>query len=157
MGRGIESAKWHLPMQPSAAKKFRILVLEDDENLGPLLQTNLRALGFATRLACRGDDGLEAFLAFAPHLVLLDLVLPDMDGHDVLRALRASSTVPVIILSSLQEENAGLATFRGGADDYVVKPFMPSLLMARVVAHLRRSYGYLPPETTPVATASGLN
>jgi len=125
-----------------SADPFRILVVDDDPNLGPMLLQYLATLGFEARLATGGRQGLELFAQFCPHLVLLDLMMPELDGRSVLAEIRRESTVPVMILSGLNEDQAGITVFRSGADDYLTKPYDPALLLARIVAHLRRSYGY---------------
>ena len=121
---------------------FRILVVDDDPSLGSMLLLQLAPLGFETRFATGGQEGLEQFAEFHPHLVLLDLMMPGLDGRYVLEEIRRESNVPVMILSGMGEEEAGLASFRTGADDYLTKPYAPALLLARIVAHLRRAYGY---------------
>lgn len=125
---------------------FRVLIVEDDISQARLVQHLLGSMEFVTQVASDGRRGLAAFHEFVPHLVLLDLMIPVMDGRQVLRAIRRESTVPIMIFSALDEEDAGLASFRNGADDYLTKPYDPALLLARVVAHLRRAYGYDSPQ-----------
>ena len=121
---------------------FRILVIEDDPGLGQMMLQYLTTLNFDAQLAPDGPTGLQLVEEFDPHLNTLDLMMPGMDGREVLTQLRQTSTVPVIVMTALDEKHSGIGTFREGADDYVVKPFDPAVLMARIVALLRRTYSY---------------
>ena len=132
-------------MENEDAPTFRILIIEDDPDSGKMLLGYLQTLHFSARHALDGAAGLEIFGDWKPHLVILDLMMPGMDGHKVLAQIRQSSTVPVIITTALDEHDTGISSFREGADDYVTKPFDPAFLMARVVAHLRRAYSYSAP------------
>lgn len=117
----------------------RVLVVEDSPDLAFGLQTNLEIEGYETQLAEDGEAAIEMHGAFRPHLVILDLNLPRINGYGVLQAIRdRGSTVPVLILSAQQEETAKIRGFRLGADDFVTKPFSVLELMARVEALLRR-------------------
>jgi DNA-binding response OmpR family regulator len=118
----------------------RILVVEDNANLAYGLATSLELEGHDVVLADEGAAGLRAARENRPDLVILDLMLPGMDGYRVLRALReAGETVPVLILTARGEEADKVLGFRLGADDYVTKPFGLLELIARVAALLRRS------------------
>jgi two-component system alkaline phosphatase synthesis response regulator PhoP len=118
----------------------RILVVEDNANLAYGLATSLELEGHEVVLADEGAAGLRAALEQRPDLVILDLMLPGMDGYRVLRALReAGETVPVLILTARGEEADKVLGFRLGADDYVTKPFGLLELLARVAALLRRA------------------
>jgi DNA-binding response OmpR family regulator len=120
----------------------RILVVEDDPDLAFGLRTTLEIEGYAAEVAADGPSGLARALAEAPDLVVLDLMLPGMDGYRVLRALReAGSRVPVLVLTARAEEADKVLGFRSGADDYVTKPFGLLELLARVEALLRRAGG----------------
>jgi DNA-binding response OmpR family regulator len=130
------------PTLPEANESFRLLLIEDDYDLAKVVCAFFAPLGFDCRYAPDGTTGLETFRSLEPHLVILDVVLPDMSGQDVLAKIRESSNVPVIVLSALDELKEGLPLFKIGADDYIKKPFEPKLLVARVVAHLRRAYRY---------------
>lgn len=117
----------------------RILVVDDDATLQRTLRINLRARGHEVLLAATGSQAVETFLADEPELVILDLGLPDLDGVEVLRRLRAKSAVPVIVLSARQESDDKVEALDEGADDYVSKPFSMDELMARVRSALRRT------------------
>jgi len=116
----------------------RILVVDDDPVLQRTLRINLRARGHEVLLAGSGRQAVSTFLADAPELVVLDLGLPDLDGVEVLRQLRAVSSVPVIVLSARQQADDKVEALDEGADDYVSKPFSMDELMARVRVALRR-------------------
>jgi DNA-binding response OmpR family regulator len=118
----------------------RILVVEDNAQLAYGLRNNLEIDGHVVRVAEDGRAGLEAVLEEEPDLVILDLMLPEMDGYRVLKTLRDRGvTVPVLILSAKGEETHKVMGFRLGADDYVTKPFGVLELLARVTAILRRT------------------
>ena len=130
------------PQKPGPGEKFRILVIEDDPEVARLILLNLARAGLDCRYAGDGPTGLLAFKEADPHLILLDLMLPGFDGRALCMQIREKSTVPIIIMTALSGEEPQLQCFRLGADDYVTKPFNPKLLVARVVAHLRRVYAY---------------
>ena len=124
----------------------KVLVVEDNDNLAYGLENNLEIEGYRVRIASDGRQGLAEALGWRPDLVVLDLMLPDMDGYRVLRSLReGGSETPVLILSARGEEIDKVRGFRFGADDYVTKPFSVLELMARVEALLRRSTPKKPP------------
>jgi two-component system, OmpR family, response regulator len=119
----------------------RILVVEDEENLAHLLVGALRLAGFDVQIADTGRGALRAVDAFRPDLVLLDVMLPDLDGfavHERLRE-RSSARLPVIFLTARQQVEDRLRGLTGGADDYIGKPFSLEELIARVQAVLRRT------------------
>jgi len=116
----------------------RILIIEDEAALASLLSDYLRADGFEAEARGDGPSGLEAALSNSFDLVLLDLMLPGMDGFEVCRRLRALNDVPVLILSARREDGDKIRGLGLGADDYVVKPFSPAELVARVKSHLAR-------------------
>lgn len=117
-----------------------ILVIEDDTAIRTGILAALELAGYKTQAAARGDEGCRLALQSEYDLLLLDLVLPGMDGMDILRNLRQTHpTLPVIILTARGDEADRLEGFRRGADDYVVKPFSVKELLARVEAVLRRS------------------
>ena len=121
-------------------EKKRVLVVEDDAAIRAGIVDALKFDGYEPLEAERGDRGLELALGAQPDLLLLDLVLPGMDGLQILREVRAAkSTLPVIILTARGEEADRVEGLRLGADDYVVKPFSVRELLARVGAVLRRS------------------
>ena len=117
----------------------RILVVEDERDLALGLQANLEVEGYDVAVAHTGEEGLRLARGHAPDLVILDLMLPDTDGYDVLARLRrAQLDMPVIILTARGEEVDKVRGFRTGADDYVTKPFGVMELMVRIQAILRR-------------------
>jgi two-component system alkaline phosphatase synthesis response regulator PhoP len=120
----------------------RVLIVEDDPDLGFGLRTTLEIEGYTADVAEDGPSGLRRAREDRPDLVILDLMLPGMDGYRVLRALRAEGNrVPVLILTARGEEADKVLGFRSGADDYVTKPFGLLELLARVEALLRRAGG----------------
>jgi len=116
-----------------------ILLLEDDPQVRRAMLRALAERGYATSSAGAGLAGLEAALRDRPDLVILDLGLPDVDGHQVLRMIRAVSQVPVIVATARDDETEIVRALDGGADDYLVKPFGAAQLAARVRAVLRRA------------------
>jgi two-component system response regulator RegX3 len=117
----------------------RILVVEDEDSLAETLRYNLEREGFGVTVAADGRRGLERFRAERPDLVVLDLMLPEISGLDVCRAIRGESEVPIIILTAKDAEADKVAGLELGADDYVTKPFSVRELVSRVRALLRRS------------------
>src|ERR687892_2342404 len=120
-------------------KRRRVLLIEDEESISAPLAEALEREGWDTDVSATGEGGLEAAAAEKPDLVLLDLMLPDMDGRDVCRALRSDSDVPIIMLTARGLETDRVVGLELGADDYVVKPFSVAELIARMRAVLRRS------------------
>jgi len=119
-----------------------ILLVEDEAKIVQLARDYLERGGFKVLAASDGETALATFRADRPDLAVLDLGLPGMDGLDVLRSLRRESNAPVIILTARGEESDRLVGLELGADDYIVKPFSPKELVARVRAVLRRTEGY---------------
>lgn len=118
-----------------------ILVVEDERLIARLLKETLQVEGYEVVTLLRGEDAVQYTLRETPHLVLLDMRLPDMDGYKVLSRLRASPKtmhIPVILLSTLQETSAKVRAFELGADDYITRPFDTDELLARVRTQLRR-------------------
>jgi two-component system response regulator MtrA len=118
--------------------KGRVLVVDDDTALAEMLGIVLRSEGFEPFFCADGDLALEAFRDSRPDLVLLDLMLPGRDGIDVCRQIRAESGVPIVMLTAKSDTVDVVVGLESGADDYVVKPFKPKELVARVRARLRR-------------------
>jgi DNA-binding response OmpR family regulator len=118
-----------------------ILIVEDDRNTASLVATYLEREGFATAIAYDGKHGLELARRHRPIFVILDVMLPEVDGREVCRTLRGFSEVPVLMLTARGEEVDRIVGFSLGADDYVVKPFSPRELVERVKAILRRTRG----------------
>jgi two-component system response regulator MtrA len=117
----------------------RILVVDDDSSLAEMLSLVLRQEGFESQVVGRGDEALEGFRSFRPDLVLLDLMLPGKDGIDVCKEIRAESGVPIVMLTAKGDTVDVVVGLESGADDYIVKPFKPKELIARIRARVRRS------------------
>jgi two-component system KDP operon response regulator KdpE len=126
----------------------RILVVDDEPNIIGTVAPLLRARGYDVRSAMNGGAALESIDREAPDLIVLDLGLPDMDGVEVCRRIRQTTSVPVIVLSARGAEGDKVRALDAGADDYVTKPFGAEELLARIRAALRRA------ESTPSATGS---
>ena len=116
-----------------------VLIVEDDPNIRELLQLYLEKDGYAVTLAADGGQGLAKFHAIKPDLVLLDVMMPVMDGWAVCKAIRAEDNTPVIMLTAKGETDDKVAGLKTGADDYITKPFEMKELLARIEAVLRRS------------------
>ena len=116
-----------------------VLIVEDDPNIRELLQLYLEKDGYAVTLAADGGQGLEKFHAIKPDLVLLDVMMPVMDGWAVCRAIRAEGSTPIIMLTAKGETDDKVTGLKTGADDYMTKPFEMKELLARIEAVLRRS------------------
>jgi two-component system, OmpR family, response regulator VicR len=115
-----------------------ILVVEDDRNLAETLVYNLRQEGFGAEVASTGLEAIAVTRTQRPDLVLLDIMLPELDGFEVCRAVRASSAVPIIMLTARDDEVDRVLGLEMGADDYIVKPFSLRELLARIRSNLRR-------------------
>ena len=120
------------------AEKQRILIVDDDNNIAELISLYLTKECFETMIVNDGEEALQVFPEFKPNLVLLDLMLPGMDGYQVCREMRAQSPVPIIMLSAKGEVFDKVLGLELGADDYMIKPFDSKELVARVKAVLRR-------------------
>ena len=116
-----------------------VLVVDDDASLAEMLSIVLRQEGFDSRIVGRGDIALDAFRDYKPDLVLLDLMLPGKDGIDVCKEIRAESGVPIVMLTAKGDTVDVVVGLESGADDYIVKPFKPQALVARVRARVRRN------------------
>ena len=116
-----------------------VLVVDDDASLAEMLSIVLRQEGFDSRIVGRGDIALDAFRDYKPDLVLLDLMLPGKDGIDVCKEIRAESGVPIVMLTAKGDTVDVVVGLESGADDYIVKPFKPKELVARVRARVRRN------------------
>src|ERR1044072_9053870 len=119
----------------------RILVVDDEPQLTRVLRTGLKSRGYDVRAAADGLAGFEAFNDWHPDLVITDLAMPNFDGLELCRRLRAVSQVPIIVLSTKGEEKTKVEALDLGADNFVTKPFGIDELLARVRASLRRSKG----------------
>ena len=116
-----------------------VLIVEDDKNIAELLQLYLEKQGYAVTVAADGGQGLTKFRSIQPDLVLLDVMMPVMDGWAVCRTIRSESDTPVIMLTAKAELDDKVAGLRSGADDYITKPFEMREVLARIEAVLRRS------------------
>ena len=116
-----------------------VLIVEDDRNIAELLQLYLEKEGYAVTIAADGGQGLEKFRAIQPDLVLLDVMMPVMDGWAVCKAIRGESATPIIMLTAKSETDDKVHGLKAGADDYITKPFEMKEVLARVEAVLRRS------------------
>lgn len=118
--------------------KQKILIVDDDENIAELISLYLVKECFDTEIVTNGLDALESFKTYQPNLILLDIMLPGMDGYEVCQEIRKSSNVPIIMLSAKGEVFDKVLGLKIGADDYIMKPFDSNELVARVRAVLRR-------------------
>lgn len=116
----------------------KILIIEDEESIGDLEKDYLELSGFEVDLENRGDTGLQAALAGDYDLVVLDLMLPGMDGFEVCKRIREDKNIPILMVSAKKDDIDKIRGLGLGADDYMTKPFSPSELVARVKAHLAR-------------------
>lgn len=116
----------------------RILIVDDEVDLARIEEKYLTKEGFQVSEAKDGKEALEAFKSFKPQLVILDIMLPKLDGMEVCRIIRSESKVPVIMLSAKDDDLDKVLSLGLGADDYITKPFSPIELVARVKAHIRR-------------------
>ncbi|MET0697550.1 MAG: response regulator transcription factor [Acidimicrobiia bacterium] len=128
----------------------KVLVDDDEMRMARLVRAYLTEAGFDVALASTGPAAVAAVRSDRPDLVVLDLGLPGMDGYDVTRHIRGQSTIPIIMLTARSEETDRIVGLELGADDYVVKPFSPRELVARVKAVLRRTGGEVATETIRV-------
>ena len=120
---------------------LKILLVDDDPNIRQLVNLYLQKEGFEVMMADRGDEALKMFKASPPNLILLDIMLPGMDGWQVCREVRKISNIPIIMLTAKDETFDKVLGLELGADDYVTKPFDAKELVARVKAVLRRTQG----------------
>lgn len=133
------------------AEKQRILIVDDDYNIAELISLYLTKECFETKIVGDGEEALRVFPEFQPNLILLDLMLPGIDGYQACRELRSTSQVPIIMLSAKGEIFDKVLGLELGADDYMIKPFDSKELVARVKAVLRR---YQPPVQTPASSVT---
>jgi DNA-binding response OmpR family regulator len=133
----------------------RLLVIEDEEPVRAMLRLLLEDEGFEVGEAATGEDGIARFTTATPDLVLVDLRLPGLHGFEVIRHLRQSSDVPIIVLTAQVDSHDVVAGLEAGADDYITKPFVAKELAARIRAALRRSTG-TDTETRPVLEVGDL-
>ena len=117
----------------------KILVADDEASIRRILETRLKMVGYDVVTAADGEEAVNAFNKYNPDLVVLDVMMPKMDGYGVTREIRRTSDVPIIILTALGDVSERITGLELGADDYVIKPFSPKELEARVKAVLRRT------------------
>ena len=122
----------------SAPAKETILVVDDEASIRRILETRLSMIGYTVVTACDGQEALEAFRNSPPDLVVLDVMMPKLDGYGVCQELRKESDVPIVMLTALGDVADRITGLELGADDYVVKPFSPKELEARIRCVLRR-------------------
>lgn len=123
-------------------EQVKILVVEDEAPIQELIEFNLKRKNYRVKVVDSGEDALQAVSSFAPDLILLDIMLPGLDGLEVCKKVKSdpeTESIPVIMLTALSEEADIVAGLELGADDYVTKPFSPRVLLARVKAALRRT------------------
>ena len=118
---------------------IRILIADDEANIRRILETRLRIAGFEVAAAANGTQALELFRSFEPDALVLDVMMPELDGFAVTERIRAQSEVPIILLTSLSDVGDRVTGLRLGADDYILKPFSPKELELRIRCVMRRS------------------
>ncbi len=132
----------------------RVLIVEDEKNIVDILSFNLTREGYETLEAFDGQTGLQLALEQNPDLILLDLMLPKMNGFDVCKAIRAQNrSAPILMLTAREEETDKVLGLELGADDYITKPFSMRELLARVKANIRRTEMLAPAASAPAKTA----
>ena len=131
----------------------RLMLVEDDARLSSLVAEYLAAYEFEVAVVARGDEALARFHAFAPDVVVLDLMLPGMDGADVCRQLRALGGTPILVLTAREDDYDQVALLEHGADDFINKPVQPRVLLARLRALLRRAGPAAGRDSAPGAAA----
>lgn len=136
------------------AEKQKILIVDDDANIAELISLYLLKECFDTLIVNDGEEAIEKFHSYQPGLILLDLMLPGIDGYEVCREIRKTSNVPIIMLSAKGEIFDKVLGLELGADDYMIKPFDSKELVARVKAVLRRFHPVVTP--TPQATSTAI-
>jgi DNA-binding response OmpR family regulator len=121
------------------SEKTRILIVDDDEHISELISLYLVREGYETKEVHNGKDAVKEFSSFNPRLIMLDIMLPEMDGYEVCKEIRKTSKIPIIMLTAKGDTFDKVLGLELGADDYIVKPFEPKEMIARVKAVLRRS------------------
>jgi len=127
----------------------KILVIEDEQSISDIIKFNLKKEGYEVETAYDGKDGLEKALTVNPTLILLDIMLPILDGFEVCKKVREKSNVPILMLTAKEEEVDKVLGLELGADDYITKPFGMRELIARIRANIRRTEQMVPAEDTP--------
>lgn len=126
---------------------MKIMIIEDDVDLSELIKMYLMHEGWEIEIFNTGKDSIRAFKENQYNLIILDLMLPDINGFEICKIVRKKSTIPIIMLTALEDSIYRVQGLNMGADDYVIKPFEPSELVARVKAQLRRNYEFLSTES----------
>jgi len=135
-------------MEEKSKSKPKILVVDDEDRDLRLVEAMLAPEGYEVVLAHSGVEALDKVREIPPDVILLDVMMPKMNGYEVLRILRQQSDIPVIMLTAKKEVTSAIDSFHLGADDYVRKPFMKGELLARIRAKLRRAETELTPPTS---------
>ena len=143
---------YHRAPMPPPDDRQRVLIVEDEPNIASFARMYLEAAGFDVSLAARGDDGLRMAEAEPPHLIILDLMLPGLDGYEVTKRIRQKGQTPIIMLTARDDAVDKVVGLELGADDYITKPFNPRELVARVRAVLRRAESRPAPAGQPQPT-----
>jgi len=125
--------------QKTSGRAEKVLIVDDEASIRRILETRFKMLGFDTATAADGEEALDIFNKFAPDVVVLDIMMPKLDGYGVTKEIRKQSDTPIIILTALGDVAERITGLELGADDYVVKPFSPKELEARVKCILRRT------------------
>jgi OmpR family response regulator RpaB len=136
----------------AAGRTEKILIVDDEASIRRILETRFKMLGFDTATASDGEEALELFNKFNPDIIVLDIMMPKMDGYGVTKEIRKQADTPIIILTALGDVAERITGLELGADDYVVKPFSPKELEARVKCILRRTVSK---NGGPVSTSTG--
>ena len=129
----------NMEFQGETEDRQRILLADDEASIRRILETRLKMAGYDVYTAADGEEAVNAFNKYNPDLVVLDVMMPKMDGYGVTREIRRTADVPIIILTALGDVSERITGLELGADDYVIKPFSPKELEARVKAVLRRT------------------
>jgi OmpR family response regulator RpaB len=129
----------NMEIQNEIQDREKILVVDDEASIRRILETRLKMVGYEVFTAADGEEALDAFLKHNPDLIILDVMMPKLDGYGVTREVRKTSEIPIIILTALGDVSERITGLELGADDYVIKPFSPKELEARVKAVLRRT------------------
>jgi two-component system alkaline phosphatase synthesis response regulator PhoP len=143
---------YHRAPMPSPDDRQRVLIVEDEPNIASFARMYLEAAGFEVSIAARGDEGLRMAEEEPPNLVILDLMLPGLDGYEVTKRLRQKGQTPIIMLTARDDAVDKVVGLELGADDYITKPFNPRELVARVRAVLRRAETRPAPAGAPQST-----
>ena len=137
--------------QPEHDLPAKVLIVDDEPQITRVLRTALSTQGYSLRIAANGVEGMEAVHEWRPDLVITDLAMPEMDGVELCRSIRAISEVPILVLSVRNQDRTKIEALDAGADDYVTKPFSIQELQARVRAQLRRRFASQPQSQQVIA------